>query len=521
MNNNTSPAKNLEKLRALDQERMHLSRAAAVLQWDQETYLPPSGVEERALQLAVLEGLAHEKLISPEIGELLDKLAGSPVLTNAVKNPSESSGFSYEDEFPAEDFLRVLRRDYERAVKLPPDFVRECARSEGLSQAAWAKAREKNDFGLFAPHLEKMIDFAKKKAEYWGWEKDRLYDGLLDFHEPGIGVNELTGIFGSMKERLHDLLEKIAAKPVPANAFLYQYYDKSRQDSFCREVLKSLGFDSSRGRLDLSVHPFTTTLGFNDVRITTRYAPSDPLSGLFSVIHETGHAFYEMGIGSALRYSCLSEGASMGIHESQSRLWENVIGRSRAFWKPWFPGFRELFSDELGETDFEGFYRALNTILPGPIRVEADEVSYSLHIILRFELEKLLLSGKLTVSELPSFWKAAMKDYLGVECADDAQGVLQDVHWSMGAFGYFPSYALGNLYALQFWDKLTADLGNTDEALERKEYGAIHSWLKEKIYRKGRSAEPALLIKQVTGRSLSADCFFRYIENKYGELYGL
>ena len=509
MSNNFSFDDCLKRLRDLDRERMHLARALAVLHWDQETCLPAEGVEDRAEQLAVLEGMAHEKLTSPEIGELLDKACDHLELQ---KTP---------DGFPAEDFLRELRKDYKRAVKLPPDFVRKCAKAEGLSQAEWVKARKQNNFALFAPHLEKMIDFAKKKAEFWGWDKEHLYDGLLDFYEPALSAKELKTVFDPLKERLQVLLERIASRPAPDSAFLHQNFDKPRQDAFCREVLAGLGFDTNRGRLDLSAHPFTTTLGFNDVRITTRYAESDPLSGLFSVIHECGHAFYEMGIGNILRSSCLADGASMGIHESQSRLWENVIGRSRSFWKPWFIRLKEFFPSELEKTDFNGFYQALNIIIPGPIRVEADEVSYSLHIILRYELEEKLFTGALTVNELPDVWNKAMKDYLGVECTNDAEGVLQDVHWSMGAFGYFPSYALGNLYALQFWDKLKEDLGNMDSYLERKDYSGIHSWLKEKIHRKGRSAEPAVLLREVTGSSLSMENFFNYIENKYTELYGL
>ena len=509
MNKNASLDACFERLRDLDRERIHLNRALAVLHWDQETFLPNDGVEDRAEQLAVLEGLAHEKLTSPEIGELLDRLCDNPELQ---KTP---------DGFPRGDFLRELRKDYIRAVKLPPDFVRECAKAEGLSQAEWVIARKQNNFALFAPHLEKMINFAKQKAEFWGWDKDHLYDGLLDFYEPSLCVNELKALFSPLRERLQAFLKKITSRPEPDSTFLHQNFDKHKQDAFCREVLAGLGFDSNRGRLDLSAHPFTTTLGSNDVRITTRYAESDPLSGLFSVIHECGHAFYEMGIGNVLRSSCLADGASMGIHESQSRLWENVIGRSRSFWKPWFSRIKEYFSAELGQTSFDEFYRALNTVKPGPIRVEADELSYSLHIILRFELEEKLFAGTLAVNELPGVWNAAMKDYLGVECTNDAEGVLQDVHWSMGAFGYFPSYALGNIYALQFWDTLKKDLGNTDADLEKKDYSEIHSWLQENIHRKGRSAEPAALLREVTGRSLSMDSFFNYIEKKYTELYGL
>ena len=514
MNNNIAPVDCLERLRILDRERMHICRSAALLQWDQETYLPSGGIEERAEQLAVLEGLAHEKLVCGEVGELLDKLRDS-----ALKEDGDLQKSA--DGFPVKDFIRVLRRDYEKAVKIPVDFVRESARAEGLSQAAWVEARKHKDFAAFAPHLEKMISLAQQKAALWGWERGRLYDGLLDCYEPALGVKELTAVFGPLLEKLQQLLKRIAARPKPENIFLNCHFDEHKQETFFREVLSALGFNSKRGRLDISVHPFTTTLGFNDVRITTRYESGDPLSGLFSVIHESGHAFYELGIDSALRFSSLAEGASMGIHESQSRLWENVIGRSRAFWKPWFPRLKDYFPAELGDTDFESFYRTVNTVFPGPIRVEADELSYSLHIILRFELEEKLIAGQLSVNELPVVWRAKMKDYLGVECADDGEGVLQDVHWSMGAFGYFPSYALGNLYALQFWNSLNEVLGDMDEILEQREYGKIHSWLGENIHCKGRSADPAKIILDVTGLPLSAESFFHYIEQKYAELYGL
>jgi len=516
----------LEKLRALDRERMYLSRAAAVLHWDQETYLPPDGVEDRAEQLAVLEGLAHEKLVHPEVGDLLDKLGAGEFPT--AEFPA--------GDFPTADFLRVLRRDYDRAVKLPADFVRECARAEGLSQAAWIKARQQKDFDTFAPHLETMISMARQKAVYWGWDKTRLYDALLDLHEPGLGAMDIAAVFTPLRERLQTLLKKITARSgsdaslrggaahqnhLHQNNFLHEQYDVTQQDAFCRELLAGIGFDSNRGRLDRSAHPFTTTLGFNDVRITTRYAQNDPLSGIFSVIHEAGHAFYELGLAPALRSSCLAEGVSMGIHESQSRLWENVIGRSRAFWQSWFPRLKAQFPSQLGAADFEDFYRAMNTVQPSPIRVEADEVTYSLHIVLRFDLEERIFAGKLSVSDLPAAWNAAMKEYLGLEITDDAEGVLQDVHWSMGAFGYFPSYALGNLYGLEFWDALTKGLPNVDAALEKREYGDIHRWLREKIHHRGRRTEPAALLREVTGRDLSAESFLCYIEKKYTELYGL
>jgi carboxypeptidase Taq len=509
----------IERLFALDRERMYLSRAAAVLRWDEETCLPPLAVEERAEQLAVLEGLAHEKLCDPEIGELL-------------REPEQpESGDSL-----VRDFLKALGRDYRKAVKLPSDFVRESARAEGLSQAAWIEARKKNDFAAFAPHLKKMIECARKRAEYWGFGKagdsgraagsgkagdsSSVYDGLLDSFEPGMGEAEIDAVFRPLKERLQELLRKIAGAPKPDAAFLYLDYDINGQKEFSRELMAGLGFDSRRGRLDESAHPFTTSLGFNDVRITTRYARGDPMSGIFSLIHEMGHAFYELALDPALKGGCLAEGVSMGIHESQSRLWENVIGRSRAFWEGWFPALKARFPGPLAGIELPGFYRAVNAAGPSLIRTEADEVSYSLHIILRFEMERRLISGALSVEDAPAAWNAAFAELFGIEVPDDASGILQDVHWSMGAFGYFPSYALGNLYALQFWKKCRADIPHIDELLIRREYAEIHTWLKEKIHVFGRRLDPAELLERAAGEKLSAIPFLEYLETKYAELYG-
>jgi carboxypeptidase Taq len=535
------PAK-LEKLFALDRERVYLSRAAAVLRWDEETYMPPLAVEERAEQLAVLEGLAHEKLTGPEIGGLLHELGVSGEPSVSPDGAALPDGLSGTADLPdeARDFLKVLGRDYRRAVRLPSDFVRESARAEGLSQAAWIEARKKSDFSAFVPHLKKMIEYARKKAEYWGFGPaagnaagnaetadppsglrpgSSVYDGLLDSFEPGMGEAEIDAVFRPLKERLQKLLRKIAAAPKPDAAFLRAEYDINSQKDFSRELLAGLGFDPRRGRLDESAHPFTTTLGSNDVRITTRYARNDPMSGIFSVIHESGHAFYELAVDPALRATCLAEGVSMGIHESQSRLWENVIGRSRAFWEGWFPALKSRFPGQLAGVELPAFYRAVNAAGPSLIRTEADEVSYSLHIILRFELERRLISGGLSVEDAPAAWNAAVGELFGLEVPDDASGILQDVHWSMGAFGYFPSYALGNLYALQFWNKCRADL-RIEELLVRREYADIHKWLKEKIHAFGRRLDPAELLERAAGEKLSAIPFLEYLETKYAELYG-
>jgi carboxypeptidase Taq len=499
----------LEKLHAIDRESLYLERAASVLHWDQETYLPEKGVQERSEQLALLEGIAHEKFTSPETGRLLSELGSS------TENPSG------DEKLPEleRDFLKVLRQDYDRAVKLPVEFVSDAARAEGLSQAAWVSAKRDNNFSAFLPHLIKMIDFSRRRAIYWGY-KDNPYDGLLDIYEKGMGVKAISEVFTPLGKRLGELLEKISSRPRPDNSFLDQEFDVEKQASFSSDILKRLGFDKSRGRLDISAHPFTTTLGSDDTRITTRYLERQVQSGIFSTIHEAGHAFYEMGFPEELRPSSLADGASMGIHESQSRLWENVIGRSRAFWEVMYPVLRSYFPGPLSPFSADDFYKAINLVEPSLIRIEADEVTYSLHIIVRFEIERELFHGMLDPAKLPDFWREKMKELLGVQPETDAEGVLQDVHWSMGSFGYFPSYALGNLYGLQFWEKLRSEIPDVELQIAQGNFAPIRDWLKETIYVWGCRKEPSELLKIVTGKSLSAEPFLAYVESKYSGIYG-
>ncbi|MDR1318408.1 MAG: carboxypeptidase M32 [Treponema sp.] len=516
--------KPLEILHQIDREYCCLEKTAAVLRWDQETYLPPGGVEERAEQLALLEGIAHERLINPETGRILAELGSVP------ENPRGDRTLPELER----DFLKVIRRRYDRAVKLPPDFVSAAARAEGLSQAAWVRARGDNNFTLFLPHLKTMIDFARKRAEYWGFgdraqnrnkaqggdRAQTLYDGLLDAYEPGMTSSEIGALFAVLRERLTSLLEKIKLCPPPDASFLKQNFPVERQSAFNQKIMDYLGFDRGRGRLDISAHPFTTSLGSHDIRITTRYFSNNLLSGLFSVIHESGHAFYEMGFPPELRGTCLADGASMALHESQSRFWENVVGRSRPFWKACFPMLRECFPGELQSLNGEAFYRAVNEVKPSLIRVDADEVSYSLHIILRFELEKRLIGGELEPERLPSVWKDYTREYLGLESETDADGVLQDIHWSMGSFGYFPSYALGNLYGLQILEKLKKDIPAYETTVAEGKFKLLYNWLEESIYRWGCRLEPGELLLNITGERLSVNPFLDYIEGKYSELYG-
>jgi carboxypeptidase Taq len=500
-----------------------LGKTLALLQWDEETCLPSGGVEERAEQLALLQGIAHERFVSPHIGHCLTELGSTP------ENPRGDEGLPALER----DFLRVMRRAYDREVKLPVEFVSAAARAEGLSQAAWARARKNNDFASFLPHLRAMIDFARQKARYWGYSdsgnsdgkgkaggkaEGSLYDGLLDTYEPGLTTGQTDALFAPLGERLSALIKKLP--PPPACPFLDQDYETGVQVRFNHALMDWLGFDTSRGRLDVSAHPFTTSLGADDVRITTRYFPRNLLSSIFSVIHESGHAFYEMSFPPELRFSCLADGASMAVHESQSRFWENVIGRSRPFWEGLYPLLRSHFPQQLGHVDADTFYRGVNQVRPSLIRVDADEVSYALHIILRFELEKQLIAGELPPEELPGRWREYSRRYFNLESETDADGVLQDVHWSMGSFGYFPSYALGNLYGLQFWAQMQKDLPDLDSALAAGNFGPIHEWLRDRIYRWGCRLDPPELLFKVTGERLSTDPFLNYIEAKYTALYG-
>jgi carboxypeptidase Taq len=505
---------NLARLHALDGESFHLEKAIAVLQWDQETYLPPQGVEERSEQLALLEEIVHQRLTAPETGRLLAELGATE------DNPRGDEGLAEIER----DFLRVLRRKYDRAVKLPADFVAAAARAEGLSQPAWAQARKENNFAAFLPHLKAMIDFSRKKAEFWGFgdrgDKARLYDGLLDIYEPGMSAADIDAVFTPLRERLVSLLKKIKRCPPPDTGFLNQRFDPEKQVQFNQRLMDHLGFDRRRGRLDTSAHPFTTTLGPHDIRITTRYFPENLLSSIFSVIHESGHAFYEMGFAPELRGTCLADGASMAVHESQSRFWENAVGRSRPFWEGFFPALQDLFPGELGGVSAEAFYRAVNQVKPSLIRVDADEVSYALHIILRFELEKRLISGELEAERLPAVWRDYSREYLGVASETDADGVLQDVHWSMGSFGYFPSYALGNLYGLQILRKIKSDMPDFEQDIARGKFDTLRDWLNGHIYRWGCRLEPAELLRKITGEKLSVLPFLEYVEEKYTRLYG-
>lgn len=501
----------IERLIELDREQVLVSHIESILSWDMETFMPPKAVDERAEQLALLEGLAHEKLANPEIGRLLDGLGST------LANPMGLESLSPEER----SYLRALRRAYDIATKLPAELVTDLARATALAQAAWVEARTANDFAAFAPHLEKLVDLSRRKAACLDPAKP-AYDVLLDQYEPGSTEKGIAEVFGDLRGELVRLLGKISSRPQVDDSFLMRPCAESRQAAISEWVMDILGFDKARGRLDTTAHPFTSTLGSDDVRITTRYLEGNFASSVFSTIHESGHALYEMGIepSQAFRRTKLSEAASMAIHESQSRLWENVVGRSAAFWEPHYEKLCELAGPSLDGVAPAAFVRAINKVEPSLIRTEADEVTYGLHVILRFELESQLISGRLAIADVPKAWNAKMKDLLGIVPPDDASGCLQDVHWSCGYFGYFPSYALGNLYAAQLWDRMKEVLPDVEFGLARGDVAPVREWLREKIHRPGSALLPGELIEKATGSALDPRHFVAYLDDKYSRIYG-
>ena len=494
-------ARAMEAARERDAEITRLGHIAAALEWDQETYMPDAATGERAAQIALLAGLHHDKASSSEWGGLLADLDA------AAEGEVDRA------------FLREAHKRWEKKTKVPKDLAVELARSASLAQSAWAKARKENDFSAFAPHLEGLLGLQRRYAEAVDPEAD-AYDVLLDEYEPGATGAEVAEVFDGLAAGLDRLLSAIRGGTPPRADFLARSYDVGKQDAFGRRIHEWMGFDTNRGRLDLSVHPFTTSLGADDVRITTRYEASNVLSGLFSNIHEAGHGLYEQGYARDIRGSLLADGASLGIHESQSRFWENVLGRSRAFWERWYHEFRALFPGNLDGVDAQAFYRAVNLVEPSLIRVDADEVTYSYHIIIRFRLERALLSGDLPVADLPGAWNDAYSHLLGVSVPDDADGCLQDVHWSAGLFGYFPTYALGNLYAAQFTRAMESAVGPLESRMEDDDASAILGWLRQNIHAHGRTFLPGELCRKVTGAPLDPRHFLEYLEGKYAGVYG-
>ncbi len=501
----THPA--LDQLKARLQELQSYAGAAAVLRWDQETYMPPRGVEARARQLATLARLIHQRFTEPVVGEWLQQL-------------EEEALPQWDPDGDDARLVRLVRYEYDRAVKVPTEWVTAFARLTTEAREAWKDARALADFSRFQPYLERLVAMAREYAHFFE-PFDHIYDPLLERFERGMKTAQVEALFAPLRERQPALLRRILEQPQVDDAFLHRYYDPERQLAFVRRMVADIGFDFARGRIDLSTHPFTTSFSVHDVRFTVRYKTDDLSEVLTGALHEMGHALYEQGIDPKFDGLPLAEGASLGVHESQSRFWENIIGRSLAFWKHFLPALRQVFPENLADVTPEAFYKAVNRVQPGFIRVEADEVTYNLHILLRFELEVALLSDDLKVADLPAAWNEKMQAYLGLTPPNDAQGVLQDIHWSQGYFGYFPTYTLGNLISAQLWNAMQTDLGDPYALVEKGDFGPILDWLREKVHRHGAKFEPQELVRRVTGSDIQAEPYLDYLEAKYSQVYGL
>ncbi|WP_248925545.1 carboxypeptidase M32 [Paenibacillus hamazuiensis] len=481
--------------------------ALGVLYWDLRTGAPKKGVATRSEVIGVLSGESFRLSTSEQMGEYIDYF-------------SEASRFEQLDRI-GKRIVTECKKDYERSKKIPPDKYEAYVVLTSQAESVWEEAKHSGDWAMFQPYLEKIVATNLEFIELWGYEGHK-YNTLLDMYEPGMTVEKLDQVFGALRDKAVPLLGRIQASPNrPDTSFLHQQFDKEKQRKFSLFILEQMGYDFEAGRLDETVHPFATGLNPGDVRITTRYLPDDVNSALFGTIHEGGHALYEQNISQELNGTPLSTGTSMGIHESQSRFWENMIGRSRPFWTRYYGDLQKNYPGQFDNVTVEQFYRATNLVEPSLIRIEADELTYNLHIMVRYEIEKALFSGTVKVADLPEVWNSKYKEYLGVEPTNNGDGVLQDVHWSGGAFGYFPSYALGNMYAAQMMNTMRRELPNLDGLIEAGQLHPIKDWLAEKIYQYGKSLNPGEIIMQVTGEELNPDYLVRYLEEKYTDIYRL
>lgn len=485
-----------------------LGSVGALLSWDQETDMPPKAAPFRAEQLATISSLTHERRTDPRIGELLA----------ACEEDAELLG----DEEAAAN-LREIRHDYDRAVKLPPELVREIAETSSRAMEAWKDARKRSDFKAFAPWLKKQVELQRRKAECYGAPKGgELYDALLEDYEPGFTAKQVEGVFGPLRAALAPLIAQIAARPQPDDAINRTTLPVERQKAFNRMVAERMGFDFGSGMLAVSTHPFSSGLAPGDVRMTTRYKDDHFTEAVSTTLHESGHSFYEMGLPKDERFGQpLGESVSLGIHESQSRLWENQVGRSLAFWKWAMPEAKKIFAPALDRFGPEDAHRAINIVKPGFIRVESDEATYHMHVMLRFDVERSLIRGDMKVEDVPRVWNDRMKKDLGLVVTEDRLGCLQDVHWSMGAIGYFPTYTLGTLYAAQFWEVIRRDIPDIDSRIAHGSFGTLLGWLREHVHAHGRRFRPPELCRRITGRTLSHEPMMGYLTAKLKPIYGL
>ncbi len=487
-----------------------LESSGNILGWDQETMMPAGGLDLRSKQLAQLARLSHEMATDPRVGDWLSACEGDRSL---IADPLSDAAVN----------VREIRRAYTRLTKLPTSLVEELAKASSIGQHEWAEARAASDFQRFRPHLTRIVELLRRKAECFGWAKGgEAWDALADDYEAGCTASEVASVFKPLRERLTKLVHAIRdAKKRPADAFNDFAIPVEAQERFARMVSGRFGFDYERGRLDRSTHPFCGGSHCNDVRMTSRYSERCLNDGLGSTMHETGHGIYEQGLRADQIGLPMGQSVSLGIHESQSRMWENQVGRSRSFWAWAMKELPSYAGDGMKRFSLEDLYGAGNVVEPGFIRVDADEATYNLHIMIRFEIERSVLSGELDVAGIPEVWNKAYQEYLGLEVPDDRRGCLQDIHWSMAAMGYFPTYTLGNLYSAQFFEAAKSQMPGLEEGFSRGEFAPLKAWLNEKIHRQGRRYPSAELCKVITGQPLSAEPLMRHLESKLKPMYGL
>lgn len=499
----TKDEKNYKRLHAISREVHVLEGINSLLDWDQETHMPEDASGIRSEQLQVLAGIIHKRKVSPAfkraLGQLIDIKSGK-VLAPSLSKPQQSA-------------LREWRRDFNREVALPKQFVEEWAKLTSQAVNVWRYAREQNSFSHFAPYLERIVNMNRKKAEYLGY-KDHPYDALLDLYEPEITTKQVSKLFTHLRSEISKLTKKAAARKID-DSFLCGKFDHEKQISFSKLILEKMGYDMKRGRLDLSTHPFSSSSHPTDSRITTRIHPENVMSNISAVMHEAGHALYAMGLPIEHYGSPLGDAISMGMHESQSRWWETFIGHSKPFWSHFLPLMKKHFKGQLDAVTLDHYYLAINKVTPSLIRIEADEVTYSLHVILRFEMEKALIEEKLAIRDVPEAWNAKMKELLNLVPKTNSEGCLQDIHWSMGAFGYFPSYTLGNMYAAHLFEKFAKDHADWEKRVANGELLFIKEWLGASVHQYGRQYNSLELLKKVTGKSFTADAYLGYLNSKY------
>ncbi|TGB04573.1 carboxypeptidase M32 [Halobacillus salinus] len=490
----------LDQFKSLLKEQASYSEAIALMGWDMRTKAPKKGIEHRSEVLGVLSQKVHEIQTSEEMKSCIDELKASD-LDDVMKRSVEEA-----------------EETYDKTAKIPVEEYRAYVTLQSKAESMWEEAKNQNDFDSFRPYLEELVEYNRRFADYWGYENHR-YDALLHNFEPGVTVEVLDEVFPKVRKSLTALLEKVQQAPnQPDPSVLEGHFPKEKQERFSEEILSRMGYDFDAGRLDETVHPFAIGLNTNDVRVTTKYDEKDFRTAIFGTIHEGGHALYEQNIDESLAFTPLADGTSMGIHESQSLFWENFIARTEAFWENHYDLFKSYAPNSFENLPLDDFYRAINEVKPSFIRIEADELTYCLHIMVRYELEKALIGGEIEVADLPTLWNEKMKEYFGIEPPTDAEGVLQDIHWAGGAFGYFPSYALGYMYAAQFANQMQKEI-DVEEHIKNGDFQPIKAWLTEHIHQYGKMKKPLEIVKDVTGEGLNPDYIVAYLTEKYQTIY--